>query len=73
MTPKQKCDELFELYSQIVAGFACVKKCCKIAANSIVDSHDYPLHDNPEKVTTGGKLIAGTEYWKQVKEEIEKL
>ena len=69
MTPKEKAEELvlkFEDYTDCAdeRGFAI--KCALIAVDEILsDYKNYLLHENTE--------YKGLMYWKEVKQEIEKL
>ena len=64
MTPKEKAEELVEKYSELYNYGSLAKDSALIAVDEIIDSHY--------------KLLSGVnttiyKYWKEVKQEIEKL
>lgn len=71
MTPKEKAKELYGKYEFVyIQNYTSkheVKQCCLIAADEIIDTvNKYSIHsDCPED--------AESDYWEQVKAEIEKL
>ena len=79
MTPKDKCDELFEKYYECnfyTFGFYCkstAKQCALICVDEIISSMpSYPKEIN----TLSGNvfiLVPHLNYWQEVKTEIEKL
>ena len=64
MTPKQKAGELFDKYNKTVNTFTNtpIKKCALIAVNLLMEEA-YRQHDYEGFIA----------YWKEVKQEIEKL
>ena len=78
MTPKEKAEELINVYYPIVNGgeqynwvFKKSKECALIAVDEIINS-------NPYKVSLEGKFLTehikyDINFWQEVKQEIEKL
>lgn len=66
MTPKQKAEELVEkMYASAEINEWTAKRCALIAVDELIKAAT-PLYDSFWPVNT-------TEYWTQVKEEIEKI
>ena len=71
MTPKEKAEELVNKYSiwcwnEVVCDYEIAKQCALIAVDEILsDYKNYLLHENT--------AYKGLMYWKEVKQEIEKL
>ena len=76
MTPKEKADELFrKMYethsvspSDITKYFA--KKCALIAVDEIINILNYDIRDIDVR---GNILLDLIDYWREVKQEIEKI
>ena len=67
MTPKEKAQELFGKYSNVaLLDNYESKKCAVIAVDEIMQYAQNAYHN--EDIIKGAKL-----YWKEVKQEIEKL
>lgn len=73
MTPKEKAEELFNQYANIiyqraltVIQYEICKQCALIAVDEILsDYKNYLMHENTE--------YKGLMYWQEVKKELEKL
>ncbi len=65
MTPKEKAEEMYRTYIDYTHGHFNCKQCLRIAVDEILDAIDWDYYEGS----------AGTEhnYWKEVKQEIEKL
>ena len=67
MTPKEKALELVQKYFKAnhqPYGFKDAKQCALIAVDEIINAIDWHEFETPNKEL---------EYWKQVKQELEKL
>lgn len=70
MTPKEKSKELFMRNFEITVDDYCAKQCALIAVDEIIKSE--PTFNS--SIFQGSFLISdNTEYWEEVKQEIEKL
>jgi hypothetical protein len=49
------------------------KACATICVDEILESHNYPMNNYPDKMVAGDQLIGGKNYWKEVKTEIQAL
>jgi hypothetical protein len=63
MTPKEKADELFNKYDNYPLTYEWKKQCALIAVDEIL-LHEKNNHSELDKIS---------EYWEEVKQEIEKL
>ena len=67
LTPKEKAKELIEKYQFVeIANYTSmfeVKECALIAVDEIIDALDFNQWQNAKQI----------DYWKEVKQEIEKL
>lgn len=66
MTPKEKAEELIEKFASLYCnfnGYQCDKQCALITVDEILNNDEY-LYLGEKK---------STEYWQQVKTEIENL
>lgn len=79
LTPKEKAIELFNKYYCLennskkrikIIEFDTAKQCALIAVNEIISQWDYI---DTYLADLGGKFNPNLKYWKQVKQEIEKL
>jgi hypothetical protein len=61
MPPEEKAKELFMRFSSHTVHFNCARSCALIAANEVLDHVDMVGDE------------AAIPYWKEVKQEIEKL
>ena len=74
MTPKEKCDELFEKYYECnfyTFGFYCkstAKKCGLICVDEIIEELDFI-----SELMTSNYDWHRNKYWQEVRTEIEKL
>ena len=65
MTPQEKAKQLYGKYYSIPLYIKTVKECCHIAVDEIIA--------NIEPSVSMDVISARIKYWKQVKEEINKL
>jgi hypothetical protein len=74
MTPKEKAKELYNKYTFIYMQNYCskyeVKQCVLIAVDEILDTLNYNIRDIDVR---GNILLDLIDYWKEVKQEIEKI
>jgi hypothetical protein len=70
MTPKEKASELYSKFYSIPLYIKTVKECCHISVDEIIETLNYDIKDLDVR---GSVLIDLIIYWRQVKEEIEKL
>jgi hypothetical protein len=70
MTPQEKAKQLYGKYYGIPLYIKTVKECCHIAVNEIIETLNYDIKDLDVR---GSVLIDLIIYWRQVKEEIDKL
>jgi hypothetical protein len=70
MTPKEKAEELYLKYYGIPLYVKTIKQCCHIAVDEIIQTLNYDIRDLDVR---GSVLIDLIEYWREVKQEIEKL
>jgi hypothetical protein len=70
MTPKEKAKQLYGKFYGIPLYIKTVKECCNIAVDEIIETLNYDIKDLDVR---GSVLIDLIIYWRQVKEEIEKL
>jgi len=70
MTPKEKAEDLYLKYYGIPLYVKTIKECCHIAVDEIIQTLNYDIKDLDVR---GSVLIDLIIYWRQVKEEIEKL
>lgn len=69
MTPKEKAEELIEIYDETLTYLESkskAKQCALIAVDEIIKSNP---HSNPFNTD----VYSTMDYWQQVKQEIEKL
>ena len=64
MTPQEKAKQLYGKFYGIPLYIKTVKECCHIAVNEIIDDHFFVDTEYSSR---------RVEYWRQVKEEIDKL
>jgi hypothetical protein len=74
MTPKEKAEELVNKYSiwcwnEVVCDYEIAKQCALIALDEIIDE----IIQIDSQMSETHILDKNLKYWKQVKEEIEKL
>lgn len=70
MTPKEKAQQLYLKYYGIPLYVKTVKECCHIAVDEIIQTLNYDIRDLDVR---GSVLIDLIIYWRDVKEEINKL
>jgi hypothetical protein len=70
MTPSEKAKELYLKYYGIPLYVKTVKQCCHIAVDEIINTLNYDIKDLDVR---GSVLIDLIHYWREVKNEIEKL
>ena len=70
MTPAEKAQQLYLKYYGIPLYVKTVKECCNIAVDEIIQTLNYDIRDLDVR---GSVLIDLIIYWRQVKEEINKL
>jgi hypothetical protein len=70
MTPKEKDKQLYGKFYGIPLYIKTVKECCHITVDEIIETLNYDIKDLDVR---GSILIDLIIYWRQVKEEIEKL
>jgi hypothetical protein len=70
MTPQEKAKQLYGKYYGIPLYIKTVKECCHIAVDEIIQTLNNDIKDLDVR---GSVLIDLIIYWRQVKEEIEKL
>jgi hypothetical protein len=70
MTPAEKAQELYLKYYGIPLYVKTVKECCHIAVDEIIQTLNYDIRDLDVR---GSVLIDLIVYWRDVKEEINKL
>ncbi len=70
MTPAEKAQQLYLKYYGIPLYVKTVKECCHIAVDEIIQTLNYDIRDLDVR---GSVLIDLIEYWREVKQEIEKL
>jgi hypothetical protein len=70
MTPQEKAKQLFGKYYGIPLYIKTVKECCHITVDQIIETLNYDIRDLDVR---GSVLIDLIIYWRQVKEEINKL
>jgi len=69
MTPKEKAEELVnEMFDYTEATYQAAKKCALIAVDEIINNNN-KIPGN----AVGLHIDANINYWKEVKQEIEKL
>jgi hypothetical protein len=78
MTPKEKAEDLFEKFNNPDTTYHPyvhnAQQCALIAVDEILsDYKNYLLHENTALVVPLLSLYKGLMYWKEVKQEIEKL
>lgn len=69
MTPQEKAIEIYNKFYGIPLYVKTIKECCNILVNEVI-------HNNNEINGSGDGLMyveENTDYWEQVKEEINKL
>jgi hypothetical protein len=70
MTPQEKAKQLYGKYYGIPLYIKTVKECCHIAVDEIIQTLNNDIKDLDVR---GSVLIDLIIYWKQVKQEINKL
>ena len=70
MTPKEKAEDLYLKFYGIPLYVKTIKECCHIAVDEIIQTLSYDIKDLDVR---GSVLIDLIEYWRDVKEEINKL
>jgi hypothetical protein len=70
MTPQEKAKQLYGKYYGIPLYIKTVKECCHIAVDEIIQTLNNDIKDLDVR---GSVLIDLIIYWRQVKEEINKL
>jgi hypothetical protein len=65
MTPKEKAEELYVGYWYLTNDSRIAKQCALIAVNEILNAIDWDYYE--------GSSQTEHNYWKEVKQEIEKL
>jgi hypothetical protein len=70
MTPQEKAKQLYGKYYGIPLYIKTVKECCHIAVDQIIETLNNDIKDLDVR---GSVLIDLIIYWRQVKEEINKL
>jgi hypothetical protein len=70
MTPAEKAQQLYLKYYGIPLYVKTVKECCHIAVDEIIQTLNYDIRDLD---VMGSVLIDLIVYWRDVKEEINKL
>jgi len=66
MSPEEKAKDLFEIYLLETGNETFAKNCALVAVDEILsDYKNYLLHENTD--------YKGLMYWKEVKQELEKL
>jgi len=70
MTPQEKAKQLYGKFYGIPLYIKTVKECCHIAVDQIIETLSNDIKDLDVQ---GSVLIDLIIYWKQVKEEINKL
>jgi len=76
MTPQEKAEELFQRFLPYVDGFHkehikyYVKQCALIAVDEIINTLNFDIRDIDVR---GSILLDLIDYWREVKQEIEKL
>jgi hypothetical protein len=78
MTPKEKADELYCKYIDAmphpehsnIATYVIAKRCSLIAVDEIINTLNYDIRDLDVR---GNILLDLIKYWREVKQEIEKL
>jgi len=70
MTPAEKAKELYMKFYGIPLYIKTVKECCHIAVDEIIQTLNYDIRDLDVR---GSVLIDLIVYWRDVKEEINKL
>jgi len=70
MTPQEKAKQLYGKYYSIPLYIKTVKQCCHIAVDQIIETLSNDIKDLDVQ---GSVLIDLIIYWRQVKEEIDKL
>ena len=74
MTPKEKANDLFEIYLFEIGNDTFAKNCALVAVNEIIKSEFYGTEYEPYYVDKEkSKLITFKEYWQEIKQELEKL
>ena len=73
MTPKEKADELNVGYWYLTNDSRIAKQCALIAVDEILNSYDNIFDDFVIKSEQVGGYKNMKKYWKEVKNEIEKL
>ena len=70
MTPAEKAQQLYLKYYGIPLYVKTIKECCHIAVDEIIQTLNYDIRDLDVR---GSVLIDLIVYWRDVKEEINKL
>ena len=70
MTPQEKAKQLYGKFYGIPLYIKTVKECCHIAVDQIIETLNNDIKDLDVR---GSVLIDLIIYWRQVKEEINKL
>lgn len=66
MTPKQKAYDIYYNFQNLTTSYIDAIECAKIVINTVLNDYkNYELHANTD--------YKGLLYWKEVKQEIEKL
>lgn len=70
MTPQEKAIELYNKFYGIPLYIKTIKQCCYIAVDEIINTLNFDIKDLDVR---GSVLIDLIHYWREVKNEIEKL
>lgn len=70
LSPKEKAQQLYLKYYGIPSYIKTVKECCHIAVDEILDTLNFDIQDLDVR---GSVLLDLITYWRDVKEEINKL
>lgn len=70
LAPKEKAQQLYLKYYGIPLYIKTVKECCHYAVDEILDTLNFDIQDLDVR---GSSLLDLIIYWKDVKEEIDKL
>lgn len=70
MSPKDKAKDIYDKFYGIPLYIKTIKQCCHISVDEIINTLNFDIKDLDVR---GSVLIDLIHYWREVKNEIEKL
>lgn len=70
MSPQDKAKEIYDKFYGIPLYIKTIKQCCNISVDEIINTLNFDIKDLDVR---GSVLIDLIHYWREVKNEIEKL